>query len=146
MAERPRAFGLTSSARKLLDAPDEGNRPSLLRQGRLSDADDGTGNKRDRAILSTLLFHGLRREELCKLKVRDFKHVRKGVPYLKVHGKGGKIRYVELHPGTNAITLEYLDAAGHGADENGALIPACQKQQDHAARPARQGDYAARHL
>ena len=86
-------------ARKLLDAPDE-TRPSLLRQGRLSDKDDSTRNKRDRAILSTPLFHGLRREELCKLKVRDFQHVRKGVPHLKIHGKGGKIRYVPLHPGT----------------------------------------------
>jgi integrase/recombinase XerD len=108
-------------ARKLLDAPDE-TRPNLLRQGRLSDADDSTRNKRDRAILSTLLFHALRCDELCKIKVRDFKHVRKGVPYIKVHGKGGKIRYVELHPGTNATILEYLDAAGHGADENGALF------------------------
>jgi site-specific recombinase XerD len=27
--------------------------------------------KRDRAILSVLLYHGLRREELCTLKVRD---------------------------------------------------------------------------
>ena len=108
-------------ARKLLDASDE-TRPSLLRQGRLSDKDDSTRNKRDRAILSTLLFHGLRREELCKLKVRDFQHVRKGVPHLKIHVKGGKIRYVPLHPGTNAIILGYLDAAGHGADENGALF------------------------
>src|SRR5258707_10619365 len=29
--------------------------------------------KRDRAILSTLLYHALRREELCKLRVKDFK-------------------------------------------------------------------------
>jgi integrase/recombinase XerD len=108
-------------ARKLLDAPDE-TRASPLRQGRLSDADDSIRNKRDRAILSTLLFHGLRREELCKLKVRDFKHVRRGVPHLRVHGKGDKMRYVPLHPGTNAIILEYLDAAGHGADENGPLF------------------------
>jgi integrase/recombinase XerD len=41
-------------ARKLLDAP----------------TDDTIKSKRDRAILSTLLFHALRREELCKLKVR----------------------------------------------------------------------------
>jgi integrase/recombinase XerD len=108
-------------ARKLLDAPDE-TRQSLLRQGRLPNKDDSTRNKRDRAILSTLLFHGLRREELCKLKVKDFQHVRKGVPHLKVHGKGGKIRYVELHPGTNAIIHEYLEEAGHGTDENGALF------------------------
>lgn len=32
--------------------------------------------KRDRAILSTLLFHALRREELCKLKVKDFSGTR----------------------------------------------------------------------
>ena len=108
-------------ARKLLDAPD-GNRSKLLRQGRLSDTDDSTRNKRDRAILSTLLFHALRREELCKLKVKDFRHMRKGVPHLKVSGKGGKTRYLPLHPGTNALIHEYLDAAGHGEDENGALF------------------------
>ena len=54
--------------------------------------DDSTRSKRDRAILSTLLFHALRRDELCKLKVRDFRHTRKGVPHLKVSGKGGKAR------------------------------------------------------
>jgi site-specific recombinase XerC len=44
--------------------------------------------RRDRAILSVLLYHGLRREELCTLKVRDI-HPRLGVPHLRVHGKGG---------------------------------------------------------
>ncbi len=93
-------------ARRLLEAP----------------TDDTIKSKRDRAILSTLLFHALRREELCKLKVRDFKHARKGVPHLKVSGKGGKMRYLPLHPGTNALIHDYLDAAGHGPDENGALF------------------------
>ncbi|MGH7086632.1 MAG: tyrosine-type recombinase/integrase, partial [Acetobacteraceae bacterium] len=78
--------------------------------------------KRDRAILSTLLFHALRRDELCKLKVKDFRHARKGVPHLRVSGKGGKTRYLPLHPGTNALIHDYLEAAGHGADENGALF------------------------
>src|SRR5271169_6956539 len=63
-------------ARKLLDAPQE----------------ETIKSKRDRAILSTLLFHALRREELCKLKVKDFRHARKGVPHLKVAGKGGRPR------------------------------------------------------
>ena len=45
--------------------------------------------KRDRAMLSTLLYHGLRREELCTLKVRDITQ-RRGVLHLRVHGKGGK--------------------------------------------------------
>jgi site-specific recombinase XerD len=93
-------------ARKLLDAP----------------ADDTIKSKRDRAILSTLLFHALRRQELCKLKVKDFRHARKGVPHLKVSGKGGKTRYLPLHPGTNGLITDYLDAAGHGVDDNGALF------------------------
>ena len=93
-------------ARKLLDAP----------------PDDTIKSKRDRAILSTLLFHALRREELCKLKVRDFRHARKGVPHLKVSGKGGKTRYLPLHPGTNGLINDYLDAAGHGLDDSGALF------------------------
>jgi integrase/recombinase XerD len=93
-------------ARKLLAAP----------------PDDTIKSKRDRAILSTLLFHALRREELCKLKVRDFRHARKGMPHLKVSGKGGKTRYVPLHPGTNGLINDYLDAVGHGTDEHGALF------------------------
>ena len=93
-------------ARELLTAPDK----------------DTVKSKRDRAILSTLLFHALRREELCKLKVRDFRHARKGVPHLKVSGKGGKTRYLPLHPGTMGLVTDYLDVAGHGADDNGALF------------------------
>ncbi len=83
---------------------------------------DTIKSKRDRAILSTLLFHALRREELCKLKVRDFQHARKGVPHLRVSGKDGKTRYLPLHPGTNALIHDYLAIAGHGDDEAGALF------------------------
>ena len=78
--------------------------------------------KRDRAILSTLLYHALRREELCKLRVRDFRHARRGVPHLTVSGKGEKTRYLPLHPGTNELIHDYLEAAGHGTDESGALF------------------------
>jgi integrase/recombinase XerD len=93
-------------ARDLLAAPDE----------------DTVKSRRDRAILSTLLFHALRREELCKLKVKDFRHARKGVPHLKVSGKGGKTRYLPLHPGTNGLINDYLDVARHGLDDSGALF------------------------
>ena len=79
---------------------------------------DTVKSKRDRAILSTLLFHALRREELCKLKVKDFRHARKGVPHLKVAGKGGKTRYLPQHPGAHRL----INAAGHGLDESGALF------------------------
>ena len=98
---------------------------------------DGVKSKRDRAILSTLLFHALRREELCKLKVRDVRHARKGVPHLRASGKGGKTRYLPLHPGTNALVQDYLEAAGHAADKAGGLFAGAQ--QPH--RPARAGDH-----
>src|SRR5271165_1583793 len=54
---------------------------------------------RDRALLATLLYHGLRREELCRLKIKDI-HPRRGVPHLRVHGKGNKTRCIPLHAGT----------------------------------------------
>ncbi len=38
----------------------------------------------------------------------DFQHARKGVPHLRVSGKGGKTRYLPLHPGTNALIHDYL--------------------------------------
>jgi site-specific recombinase XerC len=93
-------------ARKLLAAPNE----------------ETVKSKRDCAILSTLLYHALRREELCKLKVRDFNQARRGVPHIKVAGKGEKTRYLPLHPGTNSLIHDYLEAAGHDQDANGALF------------------------
>ena len=111
-------------ARKLLEAPQT----------------DTLKSKRDRAILSTLLFHALRRKELCKLRVRDFRHARKGVPHLKVSGKGGKTRYLPLHPGTHALIHDYLDAAGHGIDENGALFRAIRNNRTGRLERAITGD------
>ena len=77
--------------------------------------------KRDRAILSTLLYHGLRREELCLLKVRDLT-ARRGVLHLRVHGKGGKTRYLPLHPGTAGLITEYLEALGTGQEASSPLF------------------------
>jgi site-specific recombinase XerD len=77
--------------------------------------------KRDRALLSTLLYHGLRREELCTLKVRDITQ-RRGVLHLRVHGKGSKLRYLPLHPGTAEVITEYVEAFGHGQDPSAPLF------------------------
>ena len=93
-------------ARQLLDAPDSAS----------------LKGKRDRAMLATLLYHALRRDELCRLKVKDFKHERRGVAHLKVSGKGGKTRYVPLHPAASGLVLDYLAAAGHGVEDAGALF------------------------
>jgi len=92
-----------AQARKLLVAPPDKSLKGL----------------RDRAILATLLYHGLRREELCKLTVADFRHERRGVQHLKVSGKGEKTRYVPLHGVAKDLIEEYLQEAGHDA---GALF------------------------
>ena len=111
--ERPRADsneGKTpaiadSQARALLDAPN----PDTLK------------GKRDRAILATFLYHGIRREELCRLKVKDL-HLRRGIQHLKINGKGGKIRFIPAHAAALDRINDYLTAAGHREDLNGSLF------------------------
>src|SRR6202051_3762680 len=99
-------------ARALLDAAD----PATLK------------GKRDRALLSVLLYHGLRREELCLLKVRDI-HSRRGVPHLRIHGKGNKLRYLPLHPGSAERIHTYLEAAGHGGEPAAPLFQPVKRRQ-----------------
>jgi len=94
-----------SQARALMDVP-----PADTLKG-----------KRDRAILATFLFHGLRCEELCKLKVKDI-HLRRGVSHLRIHGKGGKIRFVPSHAAALDRINEYLEMAGHVSDQDGPLF------------------------
>lgn len=105
-------------ARKLLDAPEGASLKA----------------KRDRAIIATLLYHALRREELCKLTVKDFKHERRGVPHLKVSGKGGKTRYVPLHPAASGLVHDYLELAGHAADDTGALFRSVSNNRNGAGK------------
>jgi integrase/recombinase XerD len=54
---------------------DKGSAPALgdAQVRKLHDAspEDTLKSVRDRAILATMLYHGIRREELCRLRVRD---------------------------------------------------------------------------
>lgn len=77
--------------------------------------------KRDAAMLAVLLYHGLRASELCCLRVRDYAD-RRGVRTLCVHGKGGKIRYLPVHPKAVAALTEYLAASEHVLDETVPLF------------------------
>ena len=97
-------------ARALLNAPDVTTQKGL----------------RDRAILSTLLYHGLCRAELCSLKVEDLQ-MRRGVAHLKVNGKGSKIRYSLLHPATAEHIDAYLQDSIHRANSAGALFRPMKK-------------------
>lgn len=63
---------------------------------------------RDRAILAVLLYHGLRREEAAKLMTGDLQE-RRGIKHLQVKGKGGKTRYLPLHPVAAERIYAYLE-------------------------------------
>ena len=96
----------------------EGKTPAIsdAQVRRLLSAPEGPSLKavRDRAILSVLFYHALRREELCRISIKDI-HERRGVKHLRIYGKGEKLRYVPLHPGSLDRINEYLELAGHGA-------------------------------
>nr|WP_229653895.1 tyrosine-type recombinase/integrase [Pseudomonas syringae]QOU99715.1 Phage integrase family protein [Pseudomonas syringae pv. actinidiae] len=79
-------------AKRLLDAPD----PETIK------------GLRDRAVLAVLLYHGLRREEAAQLQTGDLVE-RRGVKHLRVHGKGGKIRFLPLHPVAAERIYTYLE-------------------------------------
>jgi integrase/recombinase XerD len=103
----------------------EGSTPALgdAQARRLLEAPPGDTLKgvRDRAILATLLYHGLRREELCGLRVRDIQS-RQGVIHFRVRGKRDKIRFVPVHAMAQRLIEEYLALAGHGEDAAGPLF------------------------
>ena len=94
-----------AQARKLLEAP-----PADTLKG-----------VRDRAILATLLYHGIRREELCGLRVKDIQS-HQGVMHFRVKGKRGKIRFVPVHAISQRLIEEYLALADHGTDAAGPLF------------------------
>jgi integrase/recombinase XerD len=103
----------------------EGSTPALgdrqARQLLEAPPDDTLKGVRDRAILATLLYHGIRREELCKLDVKDL-HSRQGVMYFRVKGKRAKIRFVEVNPAALRTIEAYLAMAGHRSDLEGPLF------------------------
>ena len=94
-----------SQANNLLDAPE----PKTLK------------GKRDRAIIATFLFHALRRSELCGLKIKDIQE-REGIKQFKILGKGSKERYVPCHPVAITRINDYLNASGHGYEQNAPLF------------------------
>jgi integrase/recombinase XerD len=90
-----------AQARRLLEAPP----PDTLK------------GVRDCAILATLLYHGIRREELCLLRLKDLQRS-EGVMHFRIHGKRGKIRFVPVHPMALRLIGEYLQMGKHGGGRN----------------------------
>jgi len=111
-----------AQARRLLEAP-----PADTLKG-----------KRDRAILAILLYHGLRRSELCALRVKDVSE-RRGVLSFTVRGKRSKIRYLPVHPKAATLIADYLDASGHRANTEGALFRPVNSSRGVTGKPLSSG-------
>jgi site-specific recombinase XerD len=108
-----------AQVRKLLNAPSEETLKGV----------------RDRAVLATLLYHGIRREELCRLRVRDIQS-RQGVLHFNVKGKRDKVRFVPVHVTAQRLIEQYLALAGHAADIPGPLFrPVANNRTGKLDRP-----------
>ena len=99
-----RTHGLTAGqAERLLEGPDR----STVR------------GSRDYAILKWLLHLGLRREELCRVRLSDLGEER-GYRIVRVAGKGGKDRVIPLQEGVWRSAIEYLEKSGRPLGEEGS--------------------------
>jgi integrase/recombinase XerD len=114
-----RAFS-TKEARKILDAPSSETLQGL----------------RDRAVLSVGLQAGPRRSEIASLLVKDY-HTNAGYKSLHFIRKGGEDLSLAINPQTAQRIEDYLLAAGHGDDLDGALFRPLRKNQRqvHPRRP-----------
>ena len=99
-------------ARKLLDSP-----PAHTLKG-----------MRDRAIMATLHYHDIRREELCRLRVKDL-HMRRDVLHFSITDKRTEMtRFVPVNPEAQRRIEDYLMLAGHKDDAEGSPVPPFEKQ------------------
>lgn len=94
-----------AQARALLKTPPEDTRKGI----------------RDQAILATLLFHGIHREECRTLRVRDYQR-REGTMHFRIEGKGDKVRFIPVATEAQRLIHEYLKASEHGEDLEGPLF------------------------
>jgi site-specific recombinase XerD len=89
--------------------------------------------RRDYAILLLLLTTGLRKAEICSLKVGDLKTYR-SQPVVDVIGKGKKFRRIPLKAETLLAIKDYLKAHGNGVDPNHSLFETLGKHGPYKQR------------
>ena len=91
---------------KLLDAPDTNTDAGL----------------RDRAIIVLMAKHGLRVAEVAALKVDDLLLSGEGQSWIKVTGKGDKVRSIPLTDGTVTVLEAWLQVRPLGANDGRVFV------------------------
>jgi len=89
--------------------------------------------KRDYAILLLLLSTGLRKAEICNLKLRDLKTYRNQA-VIDLIGKGKKFRRIPIKNETLLVIKDYLKANGNGVDPNHSLFDTLGKHGPYEQR------------
>ncbi len=89
--------------------------------------------KRDYAIILTLLTTGLRKAEICSLKIGDLKTYRNQA-VLDVIGKGRKFRRIPLNSDALLAIKDYLKATGNGTDPDHSLFMTLGKHGPYQER------------
>jgi integrase/recombinase XerD len=127
------------SLQRLKATNNEGTMPALsdkqARELHKAPPEDTRKGIRDHAILSTLLFHGIRREELCTLKVRDYQRCDRAM-HFRIEGKGDKVRFVPVATNTQRLIQRYLEVAKHGEDLEGPSFRPVINNTTHRRRKA----------
>ena len=93
--------------------------------------------KRDYAIALTLLTTGLRKAEICGLKIGDLKPYRNQT-VIDVIGKGQKFRRIPLEDNTLEAIQEYLKANGNGTDPDHPIFYTLGKHGPYQQEPLTQ--------
>ena len=90
--------------------------------------------KRDYAITVTLLTTGLRKAEICGLKVGDLKTYRNQA-VIDVIGKGRKFRRIPLEANTLVAIQDYLKANGNGINPDHPIFYTLGKHGPYEEKP-----------
>lgn len=99
-----------------------------------SSIDVALKQRRDRAIVSLLLFHPIRRDEVCRLATADL-HLRTASPSLEATDRRGRRRTIALQAETVASLIAYLRAARRDADDDGPVFRAIHADRAASATP-----------
>ena len=89
--------------------------------------------KRDYAILLLLLTTGLRKAEICNLRLGDLKTYRNQA-VIDLIGKGKKFRRIPIKNETLLVIKDYLKANGNGVDPNHSLFDTLGKHGPYEQR------------
>lgn len=102
-----------------LEIRSERKLPVFLEEEEAASLLDAIENVRDRAMVAVMIFMGLRISEVIQLNVEDIEPETQGITF---RGKGGKERYVPLHPLAHQAVLDYQAVRPEvRADEQGGV-------------------------